>query len=159
MDWSRKKDKNRNKGQEEDSANGKFPIPDSRIQEALKNAGITDPEEKETNIDQYMKQMYSDIQSDKEYRRIHNYASAEVMYKNLALAIPISAVLLCTYYPDCMWGKGIVLVSGIIGMYISWMRCKRFCGKKQEYTVCWYAEKYLGQPFCLGYGQNSRTVL
>lgn len=77
MEWSRKKDKNRNKGQEEDSANGKFPIPDSRIQEALKNAGITDPEEKETNIDQYMKQMYSDVQSDKEYRRIHNYASAE----------------------------------------------------------------------------------
>lgn len=140
MGWGRKK-----KGQEENPTTGNFPIPDKRIKKALKIAGIIDYQDGEISIVQYLKQMYSDIQSDKEYRRIHNYASAEVMYKNLALAIPISAILLCTYYPDCIWGKVIVLVSGFIGMWISGMRCKRFCRKKQEYTVCWYVEKYLGR--------------
>ncbi len=125
--------------------NEKPPIPDESIKLALRNAGVIAAQDEDIKITDYFKQMYGDIQSDPEYRRIHNYASAEVLYKNLAPAVLISAVILCISFPEGLWGKGIVLISGAAGMRIAWHRGKRFRCKKQDYTVCWYVEKYLGK--------------
>lgn len=123
-----------------------FPLPEDKIIQALSKAGVIDVQGDQSgkvNVSEYMKQMYNDIQSDSEYKRLHNYASAEVLYKNLVTAIPVSAAVLCIYFPQCLLGKGVVLGLGLFGMWIAWSRCRRFYEKKQAYTVCCYVEKYL----------------
>lgn len=120
-----------------------FSVADVKIKQALVKSGIVDSPDATITITDYLKQIYNDIQSDSTYKRLHNYASAEVLYKNLALAMLISAVILCIYFPESLWGKGIVLVAGIVGMKIAWGRAKRFAQKKLEYAVCSYVGKYL----------------
>lgn len=123
-----------------------FPLPEDKIIQALSKAGVIDVQEERSggvNVSEYMKQMYNDIQSDSEYKRLHNYASAEVLYKNLVTAIPVSAAVLCLYFPQCLLGKGVVLGLGLFAMWIAWSRSRRFYEKKQAYTVCCYVEKYL----------------
>lgn len=122
-----------------------FSVPDESIKRALEKSGaVTFRNEEKINTTDYFRQMYNDIQSDSAYKRLHNYASAEVLYKNLSLAMLISAGILCCYFPKCFWGKGVVLAAGIAGMKIAWGRARRFSRKKRDYTVCCYVGKYLG---------------
>lgn len=133
--------------------NGDLPIADKVIEQALIKAGVIASQDDRSEADRnegfhaakYLKLMYNDIQSDSNYKRLHNYASAEVLYKNLALAIPVGAIALCIYFPKCLLGKAAILALGILGMKIAWDRCKRFYQKKQDYAVCCYVEKYCRQ--------------
>lgn len=96
-----------------------YPVSAEAITAALKNAKVIADGNGEEDIEKHISYMYGVIQSDKNYKRIHNYASAEVMYKNMAFAVFISA-----------------------GIF--WHRHKRFCKKKQDYAISWFVEKYSG---------------
>lgn len=120
-----------------------FPVPDEIIIEALENAGLIAHHDGEININRYLMQMYSDIQSDKNYKRIHNYASAEAMYKNLALAVLISGIIVGTYWGNDICHIAAGAVAGGAGAIIFFHRYIRFGHKKCGYTVCWYVEKYI----------------
>ena len=118
-----------------------------QIAVALKKSGIKD----ETGViinsvndgtfgKRYMQYMYGIIQKYEECKRIHNYASAYVLYKNVAGALLIGAVfILCNC--DCRnhwFGVGCILMSLI---FIA--RGIRFQNKKEDYTVIWFLEKFM----------------
>ena len=87
---------------------------------------------------EYYTYIYSDIQVDKTYNRIHNYASAALLYKNMVLVSAIAVF---------MYGKEGILelkVGGAIGAMILFaIRWYRFEKKKQCYAISWYVEKYI----------------
>lgn len=84
----------------------------------------------------YFKVIYSNIQTDPAYRRIHNYASAEISCKNLSVAL----LLICAVY----WKfSGIIGSACIVSSFILAMRSLRFMRKKREYAVLWYVQKYV----------------
>lgn len=124
----------------------KLPLPLSIVQEAMEKAGLKYPSYDEEHLGKYLKDMFSDIQSDPNYSKIHNYASAKHMYKNLMVAT-IAMVLLSGGYfirkQDCysvLW----IALAGCIITYLFWRRYQRFEEKTRDYTVHWYVEKYLG---------------
>lgn len=83
----------------------------------------------------YLWHMYSDIQTDSKYNRIHNYASAEVMSKNFALAsVTCMVVCLCR-------GEFIYIPIFMIGAIVLLIRKSRFRKKKIGYTVHWFVDK------------------
>lgn len=137
--------------EEEQEKKIEFPVPEETIKRALKKADII---KKGDNVDvkKYIGQMYGDIQSDKEYKRVHNYASAEVMCKNLAFAVPISALIVSSYFYNdfnsiCKYiGVMVGIVAcGVLCGVAFFKRYERFCKKKQNYAIIWYVEKYLGK--------------
>lgn len=90
----------------------------------------------EENVWKHFNIIYSDIQTDTVYRRIHNYASAALLYKNMAavsLACAVKYGLERNYKP--------ILVSLLIAVIFA-MRWYRFETKKKGYAINWYVEKY-----------------
>lgn len=116
-----------------------LPVPEQTIKRALVKANIV-KESESIDVRAYDGQIYGDIQSDKEYKRVHNYASAEVMCKNLAFAVPISTLIVSSYFYNSL-----IVASGILCCVFFLVRCERFCKKKQKYAIIWYVEKYLGE--------------
>lgn len=92
-----------------------------------------------SEVEKYYSYMYSDIQTDNNYTRIHNYASAESMYKNMALVSAASTIFLLKYY-GCH--KQIIIV-GIICFLIFAIRWIRFYKKVRTYTLNWFVKKYV----------------
>lgn len=89
-------------------------------------------------IEQHLSTMYSDIQTDSEYKRIHNYASAATMYKNMTMSFlsgGIATIVFSSKYLN-------VGVACIIGAMLYLVRWYRFEKKKNNYTVLWFMEKY-----------------
>lgn len=117
----------------------RYHIAHDNIGNALFNAKLINSTESIKDYDSaydYRKQMYGDIQVDSKYNRIHNYASAELLYKNMILV-----AIVCV-------GNGIVLsigelvLAGIVGTLCFSLRWKRFYEKKLGYMLCWFVEKY-----------------
>lgn len=109
----------------------------SNVSNALLRAGIIEKaiEDSESVWKHYVN-IYSDIQVDKEYSRIHNYASAALLCKNMILVSTI-----------CAWKFGIenlvvqCLISiGAIFIFVS----RWYLLKKRElcYVINWYVLKY-----------------
>ena len=69
-----------------------FPVERSIIVKALKNSNLISGNEEDIKAE-YFEVMYGVIQTDPKYGRIHNYTSAEIMYKNLMAAILASALI------------------------------------------------------------------
>lgn len=134
INWKEKKKKEKEKAD-------KFSVPEDVIKRALKNANII--EDDIEDVDQYIEYMYGDIQSDKEYKRVHNYASAEVMYKNLAFSTPISMIIVSSYFCGQICIMVPIIIAGMLCAYIFWMRRERFCEKKRRYAVGWYVKKHV----------------
>lgn len=116
----------------------KCGISGERITKALKCAGMIEGEESvnyETAAE-YMVQIYADIQTDSNYMRIHNYASAALVYKNLAVVF-----MFCLLFKWCElnW-QMIVIVLGVIALLV--VRWVRFDNKKMCYTLSWFVKKY-----------------
>lgn len=93
--------------------------------------------------------MYSDIQTDSNYKRIHNYASAEVMYKNMFMALSVGEVFWVLegfFYTMCQGRLSFfavvvaAAVFALINLYLC--RWKRFNQKKMCYTLLWFEKKY-----------------
>lgn len=118
------------------------------IRKALQKSGLITKDISQNQIsDEYIQLMYSDIQTDTNYKRIHNYASAEVMYKNMTFALffgSASAFLISIYFKSFAedW---VVSVVGVFLAIVFIRRRKRFDEKKKQYTVEWFVKKYNGK--------------
>lgn len=116
------------------------------IKQALINSRfmLTPSSDNIQDIAQYCRTMYGDIQIDEQYKRIHNYASAESMYKNLSCAFLIGGAIFWLHF-NCaqhlpgwvfcfIWWGGVLLFA---------RRHIRFHLKKDLYTLVWFVRKYL----------------
>ena len=89
----------------------------------------------------YSGEMYARIQADNKYYRIHNYASAELLYKNM---IFVSAACIVTFMlKNNIWGA----LIGAAGVKCFAMRWKRFYEKKMGYCLGWFLDKYVQPDF------------
>lgn len=119
------------------------PVSNEIIIAALKKAEVINSGDTQIDVERYMSYMYSVVQTDQNYKRIHNYASAESMYKNLAFAVFLSAVIVSTYSGGYAWGNVVCPLAGGICAVVFWHRHQRFLVKKENYAVSWFVEKYL----------------
>lgn len=87
----------------------------------------------------YVNYMYSVIQIAPETKRIHNYASMEIMCRNLSCACVISALLLRSCLGWCMM---FVLLAAASLLFV---RSDRFGRKKHRYTIYWFLQKIAQQ--------------
>lgn len=119
-----------------------YALTHERIFKALKNAQIISEEQTDSQTvgraQQYYRAMYTDIQSDSRYSRIHNYTSAAVMYRNM-IFVSIFCIMMGIVAKN--WEK---IIVGLAAMICFGSRWKRFDIKKKGYTVCWFIEKRKG---------------
>lgn len=131
----------------------------SVLEAALIRSGISESEiEKENNklkdrnektsslVKAFSARVFADIQTDTNYKRIHNYSSSESMYKNLAFAFFGGAILpyILKHFADLEVSSQMNLfciIEIIIGV-IFLFRWHRFYRKKIEYTWYWFIKKY-----------------
>lgn len=111
---------------------------------ALKKSGIKEDERrirdniKNKSIKRYVKYMYSILQSSSEYKRIHNYNSAYVMYKNMVIVLIIGEAIMVWNHAANTY----VYISCFIIWILFMIRCYRFSVKTRDYTVTWFVEKF-----------------
>lgn len=90
--------------------------------------------------------IYSDIQADSNFRRIHNYASSETLYKNLACAFLMSAfvtfLLSCFENWKMLYGMKYIYIIEILFTIVFLFRWRRFKKKKMSYAINWFIGKY-----------------
>lgn len=114
-------------------------LPKSLLEEVLRSTKLLEGDgelEEERIPAQYLQHMYSDIQTDTKYGRIHNYASAAVMYKNLT-----AAFVLCSGCHLFRAERGYAALY-LAGAVLFAVRERRFRKKQYGYAVHWYVEKY-----------------
>lgn len=113
----------------------KYVLKDDQIRNALRNASIISDDTGEDTVTpylQYCTAMYADIQADSRYSRIHNYASAALLYRNMFFVAVICIIA----------GSDTTQYAGIVGVLCFGLRWWRFNGKKIGYAVRWFIEKY-----------------
>lgn len=118
-----------------------------KIEHALRNAHVISQGDGADNaagneeddfeyVSRYFSVMYADIQCDPNYSRIHNYASAFLLYKNMFVVAVACAILgACRY---SIYEIVVILVGALCFL----LRGCRFNYKKISYTVSWFLEKY-----------------
>lgn len=117
------------------------------LRKALKNSGVLneDMQIDDTKlIKHFFNQMYSDIQTDSSFNRVHNYASTALVNKNMAGVAAIGTAVFWNY-PAVTGGIQGVQIIGIIFTVLFGMRWRYFNRKKDMYTIYWYIEKYVGK--------------
>lgn len=116
-----------------------------QVVKALKESGYYDASEasageiERSDVSRYMGYMYGTVQKGTEYTRIHDYASAYLLYKNLAMALGAGTMLL-------FFSKGwnfVILIGGVILTALMVKRSIRFYHIKNKYAVVWFLNKYL----------------
>lgn len=118
----------------------KWIIDDGIIKSALNSSGLMKVTEEEEIGNKHIHVMHGVLQTDPKYKRIHNYLSAEGIYKNLIVALflnmVIQAGILKTLPGHICWigGGGVLLFLGT--------RLYRFRIKDREYTILWFVDKY-----------------
>lgn len=115
----------------------------SNVAHALKNAGAVEAENTIGSVEDvrtYYDFMYAAVQSDPQYSRIHNYASSQLVCKNMAFVVFLSSILLRQFRPDIMGNGGVVL--GIIMTLLFVKRYNKQRNKKADYAVAWFVQKY-----------------
>lgn len=118
------------------------------ISKALKNAGVVGKKEQISEDDlreKYCSIIYNDIQTDVKYNRIHNYKSAELMYRNMIFVVFIGGIWIVFMYP--LNGCIRLTVSLIMILFVSlfYRRWLRFLEKTIRYPVEWFVLKYNGK--------------
>ncbi len=134
----------------------------SQVGQALMNAGYVEKKEEIQSAEdvlKYLSGMYGDIQSDAKYNRLHNYASAKLICKNMAF-VSISGILLSVIYLLFTWDfskemlynlvQALVpaVVMIVVFLYAADLfksRWEKMFQKTNFYTVIWFAEKYQGK--------------
>ena len=95
--------------------------------------------------------IYADIQIDPQYKRIHNYASSESMYKNISMAFLIAVIVQLVLYPILgfsPWSgriKVFMVLTEFVMAVIFLSRWKTFENKKKAYAYMWFMGKYCAQ--------------
>lgn len=125
-------------------------IDESQMNKLLKKTGIINSKSasRKKDIVSYLPMIYADIQTDDKYKRIHNYASSETMYKNLAAALffggmPEFIFLLLSEYHTCL--KVVVILIWLASVMVLILRYYRFRLKKYVYSILWFVDKYKGE--------------
>ena len=121
-------------------------IDTAKVKMAIEKSGIAENVMLENDIDflKYLPVIYGVVQSDESYKRIHNYASSETMYKNLSAAVLFGGLidiiyLILEYQDGYIWVISIVWMLSI-ALFIH--RYYRFRIKKYVYSLIWFVEKY-----------------
>lgn len=114
------------------------------IKAALKKSKLIQEEVTENDIKsgKYERLMYADVQINDKCKRIHNYVSAKIMYRNLMFSIVISVlvnVLVRTHGYDLFHVTYMGQICCVAAV-IMWMRWIRFYAKCKEYTLYWFLE-------------------
>lgn len=125
-----------------DGTEGRMKVTYKEVTAALKKAGLLSGSENINNrkdLENYLERMYADISIDQTYKRIHNYASALVLYRNLFLVFLISAIMMLGL---CVMDSVPICIFLIILSIIFLKRSIRFRNKKNKYTVWWFVHKY-----------------
>ena len=99
---------------------------------------------KDAEFLRYLPAIYGVVQSDESYKRIHNYASSETMYKNLSVAVLLGGLIEIVYliqeYQDIrLFG---IIAVWVISATLLMHRYYRFRIKKYTYSLIWFIEKY-----------------
>lgn len=102
-------------------------VSDSQIKEALQKAGLWNGDVA------YVQKIYSYIQTKENYKRIHNYASMELLCKNMSI------VCLILFVSDMMRGFcSLWMTLYGISAVLFFIRWHRFRNKKNEYSLIWF---------------------
>lgn len=88
-------------------------------------------------LHKYRSYIYSDIQMDEQYSRLHNYASAELLYKNMTFVFAAALVMAVL---QLVWSN---IIISVIGMVCFLIRFRQFHERKIGYAACWFVQKYL----------------
>lgn len=121
-------------------------IDGSMLKEAIKKSKLVENGDliQNTNLLNYLPMIYGTVQSDEKYKRLHNYASSETMYKNLTAAVLLGGIPEILFLPQklqCGIIAGIVVVW-ILSVILLMRRYYRFRIKKSAYSLIWFIEKY-----------------
>lgn len=93
----------------------------------------------------YMGYIFGSIQGCSEYKRIHDYASAYILYKNITTALAAGLILTRIYGSNIgRWFYGVSMLLVII----FFVRSCRFFDKKEYYTRIWFIEKFSRNTEC-----------
>ncbi len=120
----------------------KYSLTAERMGQALKNARIIQASDTNANnisleeCRKYRVAVYADIQTDPKYSRIHNYASAALLYKNM--------VFVAVFAAWRVWGQWetkeiVFLLIASLCFFVRWIR---FSERQMGYALCWFADKY-----------------
>ena len=128
-------------------------ISEETLKKALINAKVYSKQEVKTSLRRkkgdlqsiYGGTMYGMIQNDENYKRIHNYGSSQLMYRNLACALFLGGIYI-------LWRIITLRLYGIeefiLGIIYSSMtavvynRYRKTGQRKAEYVRIWFVEKY-----------------
>ena len=130
-------------------------ITDDVLKKAILSTGLVEKKELERRLRTkniknpqviYGTLMYALLQHDEKYKRIHNYRSGKLMYRNLCGAMVIGGLYVICRIVKMKWFYIWMLFCGVIyvvGIGFLHSRYKKYCAKSQEYARVWFVEKYL----------------
>lgn len=112
----------------------------------IQKSGLADNAviDKDAALEKYLPAIYGVVQSDEKYKRIHNYASSETMYKNLSAAVLFGGLIEIVYLVQRYqggWILGIITVW-VLSAALLMHRYYRFRIKKYAYSLIWFTEKF-----------------
>lgn len=121
-------------------------IAEPMLKEAMKKSKLVENGDfiQNTDLLKYLPMIYGAVQSDEKYKRLHNYASSETMYKNLAAAVLLGGIPEILFLPQKLQGQVIVGIVAvwILSVILFMRRYYRFRIKKSAYSLIWFVEKY-----------------
>ena len=117
-----------------------YGISKAELKRALKEAkqdGIEQCNGAGKILKKYRSYIFSDIQTDEKYSRLHNYASAELLCRNM-MAVFIAALVMELQAPALP-----EVVICIIGTVCFAFRFMQFKERKMGYAACWFIQKHM----------------
>lgn len=122
-------------------------ISTQQIMAALENSGIKEERESMKSkvendfMGEYFSYVYGIIQKSDDCKRVHNYASAYVLYKNVAGALILGALIVLR---NGVTSQRIGFLC-IIMSFVFVVRGVRFRDKKNNYAIIWFVEKFTSE--------------
>ena len=116
-----------------------YGISDAKVNDALQKAKLIESPLNDSAgamARRYTTFMYSEIQADSQYSRLHNYASAELLYKNMVVVSVLAM------------GIGVgqqsmtEIIIGAVSVVLFVRRWIRFAERSRGYAICWFVQKY-----------------
>lgn len=119
-------------------------IPTEQIVIALENSGISEDrvslksQVENSFMERYFSYVYGIIQKCDDCKRIHNYASAYVLYKNVAGALMCGGIVVLINNIENGWIGILCIVMSVVFV----IRGVEFQDKKNGYAIIWFVEKF-----------------
>lgn len=127
------------------------------LKESIEKIGLTENAviNNEDDLLKYLPAIYGSVQTDEKYKRIHNYASSEGLYKNMAASILFGGLPEIVYLINNFqgWFIWILILIWILSVILLIHRYYRFHIKKYTYSVIWLVEKAMSDSDTENRGQ------